>query len=685
MTDKMLTTQNGLFVWHGGYETKDLPKAAGFFWHGGNCRPGCKACSAGLGKVWWTSYPDKAVRLREYADDAAKAVLDKTASALEASLAEDVAADYPKPEGLSYLPYQKAGIAYALPRKNTLFADEMGCGKTIEALGVINADPTIKSVLVFCPGTARINWLREAQKWLTRKFNFLVISETGEVPPPEATFVIAAYDKVTGKKGEIVRQGLMAREWDVLICDESHLLKNPKAQRTTSMLGSEGTKKVPGVPGIVEKAKRRLFLSGTPMLNRPVELWPMLHALAPETFPNFFSFVKRYCAAFRSKWGWDFTGASNIEELQTRMRTSLMIRRMKKDVLKDLPPKTRQIIVLPPNGASEAVEAEAAAWKHHEEALKALHDDIELAKVAGDEEAYKKSVEALKEGMAVAFTQISEARHQVALAKVPYVIEHLECALESTNKVICFAHHKDVIDQIARHFPEGTVAVITGDTPMDQRQQAVDAFQKNPNVRLFIGSITAAGLAITLTASSTVIFAEIDWVPANVNQCEDRAHRIGAVNAVLVQHIVLDGSLDARIAETLVEKQEIADRLGNPEVLRVPALPTIKAKGNGEAKTTKTETPASKYPKATEEERKAAANVVQYLAGVCDGALSLDGHGFNKFDTKIGHEVAARSLKRPLTDGEVALVRRFAKIYRKQLNPAWLEVLSPKPADQPTA
>lgn len=662
----LMVMKGGLFVWTGGFETKDLPKKAGFRWHGGyGCNSKCPACAAGLGKVWWTRFPEKAAMLAEYADEEATKAVAATKETLEASKAADADIEVPCNEGLAYLPYQKAGIAYGLNRDAVLFGDEMGLGKTIEALGIINADPTVKTVLCFCPGTARINWQREAEKWLTRKFEYHVVTETGTVPPADATFVILSYDKVTGKKGKVVLDGLMAREWDMLILDESHFLKNPKAQRTAALLGTEvknkETRKYEHVAGLVDRARRKLALTGTPIVNRPIELWPILHALAPETFQNFFNFAKRYCNAHGGRYGWDFSGASHLEELQTRMRTSVLIRRMKRDVLKELPPKTRQVVVLAPNGAAAAVKAENEAWAKHEEVLADLQADVELAKAAGDEVAYEEAVKKLKEGYRVAFTEISRMRHEVAVAKIPHVIEHLECALEGTEKVVCFAHHKDVIKAITDHFGDAAVA-ITGDTPMSDRMPIVDAFQKDPNVRLFVGSITAAGTAITLTASSTVIFAELDWVPGNLSQCEDRCHRIGTIYPVLVQHIVLDGSLDARMAHIIVEKQALAEKGLDPNALKMPALPTEKPA-------------SSKWPKATDEERSAATNIVQYLAGVCDGACALDGCGFNKFDTRRGKEIAKRSLLRALTDGEVAMVKGFARKYHRQLQDGWKTAL----------
>jgi ribosomal protein S14 len=172
-------------------------------------------------------------------------------------------------------------------------------------------------------------------------------------------------------------------------------------------------------------------------------------------------------------------------------------------------------------------------------------------------------VAALKVGASEAFNAIAKLRHDTALAKVPAVIETLKDAVEQ-GKVVCFAHHRDVVAAIAEAF--GPVAVtLTGDTSMAARQAAVDRFQNDPTCLLFVGNIRAAGVGLTLTASSHVVFAELDWTPANVTQAEDRCHRIGQHDSVLVQHLVLEGSLDATMARMLVSKQIVLDAaLDNP-------------------------------------------------------------------------------------------------------------------------
>jgi len=337
-----ITAYNGVWIAEYPYEQRNVPKEAGFWWHGGGCRPDCKACAAGLKlKVWWTPKSECAARLKNQADEAALTLLSGHIQAVDASKATDADVELPCPDGLSYLPYQKGGIAYAMARKNTLIGDEMGLGKTIQALGTINALQEIKTALVVCPASLKLNWNREAVKWLMRRFNMFVVDGMNDDIPADATLVFVNYDLIRGKKiddpefkpdpaattkikhpkfveSSHVHKQLMAREWDVLVVDECHRIKDPKALQSIAVIGYEGNKKKfeRQIPGLKHKATRNVFLTGTPFLNKPVELHPLLAALCPEVFGNFFSFAKRYCGAHKGPFAWDFSGASNLEELQ---------------------------------------------------------------------------------------------------------------------------------------------------------------------------------------------------------------------------------------------------------------------------------------------------------------------------------------------------------------------------------
>lgn len=466
------------------------------------------------------------------------------------------------PKGQKFLPYQIEGIRFALKKKGTLIADEMGLGKTIQAIGVINARRSIKRVLVVCPNTLKTNWRRELKRWLTRQHRILVVNARKKIHSlVRYNVIIINYDIV-----HKMRRLIDKLKWDLLIIDEAHFVKSRKARRTKAIFGGavryreKGQKKTARTVLKPIKARKRLFLTGTPILNRPIDLWPIVKALDPTGLGRSLTmYALRYCDAQRDRWGMKFTGAKNLDELHTLLTQKFMIRRLKKDVLTDLPPKRRQIIELPipTDKASRLVATEIKIYESHEEYIQKLLSRIRTAKKKGDVGTLAELRRALQQARAVQFSEISRVRHQVGLAKVPMVTEHLRLCLEA-GPAVCFAHHRDVIEEYRRQFKNDCV-ILTGDTKPIDRQRAVDRFQDG-KARLFVGNYLAAGTGITLTRSSYVAFAELDWVPAVLTQAEDRVHRIGQLESVLVQHLVLEGSLDAQISRTLVKKQEIIDQ-----------------------------------------------------------------------------------------------------------------------------
>lgn len=633
---------DGLWTWSGPFETKDLPKQAGMRWNPGD-------------KRWQTTYGHVAVRLKAYADEAALAALKATEEAVEASQAHDADVDIPAPPGQAYLEYQKAGIAYAATRAATLIGDEMGLGKTIQALGLANLTGA-KTILIICPASLRLNWLREAQAWLTGEYAYQVVENGKTDICSDSTVVIVNYDLISKKT---IFEALMAREWDLLVVDEAHYIKSQKAKRSVALVGTAGNKfkGKSKTEGLVDRAKRRVMLTGTPILNRPAELYNLLYGLDPERWPSFFGYAKRYCDAFQTRFGWDFSGASHLDELQTRLRASLMVRRLKKDVLSELPEKTRQVISLPHNGAAGLLKAERQAWEAHQEAIEAARLEVDEAHAGGDEPGYKAAVERLRMVSSVAFTEMSKVRHEVALAKVPKVVEHVLDSLEAVGKLVIFGHHKDVIQAIQEALEEAGYAsvTVTGDTPMQARQDAVDAFQDDPKVQVFIGNIQAAGVGLTLTAASTVVFAEQTFTPASLTQAEDRCHRIGQQDNVLVQHLVFDDSLDANMARTVVRKQEVIDKALDDEPL-VPELEPVK------------DVRPRSYPRASDEERAAAMRGLAYMQGMSpDGALHRNNVGWSGAHVDIGARLAALV---SLTDGQVWLARKILRVYRNTQLPA---------------
>ncbi len=526
----ILHREEATWVADSSFEEKDVVKAARFRWDPAKRR-------------WWTDQLDRAALLAAYADDDCRSELTARREAMEAakaaSRATDAAIDLPCPDGLAYLPFQRAGIAYLLERPAALLADEMGLGKTVEILGVINADSAARRNLVVCPAHLRLNWQREAERWLVRPTRILVATAASwpaDVEPDDRDVLVIGHYETCVKHAATMQ----AIDWHVVAIDETHYIKNPKAKRSMAVYG---------IP-----ARRRILATGTPIVNRPKELWPLLNQLDPTGWPKFFSFAMRYCAATQNRWGWDFSGASNLDELQDRLRETIMVRRLKRDVLTELPAKTRQIIELPVNGCAKAVAKERAA----------------LAKLLKSDDPYAAAVNALDDGPGALFTEMAAIRHATAIAKVPAVIEHVIDALDSHAKVVLFCHHHDVADALVAGLAAFKAIRATGQDSVEERQAAVNVFQSDVNVRVIVCSLYGAGTGFTLTAANLVVFAELDWVPGTITQAEDRLHRIGQTGNVLVHHLVIDGTLDCRLARVLVSKQKIADAaLDNPHDDRV--------------------------------------------------------------------------------------------------------------------
>ncbi len=538
--------------------------------------------------------------------------------AIADSQATDADIDIPVPAGLSYLPYQKAGIAYAIKRSSTLIGDEMGLGKTIQAIGVINATAP-KTVLVVCPASLKINWKNEMTKWLVADRDIQIVNGGGEQIPANPDVIIINYDVLSKHKDAI-----NARTWDLVIMDEAHYIKNNTAARTKVAVGI--------------KANRKVVLTGTPITNRPIELQPIAGYLDPVTFGNYFKFGVRYAGAHQINIGrktvWDFNGSSNLDELQRVLRQSFMIRRKKDEVLKELPEKVRQIIVLPNSDYSDQIKKE----------FETLADAVD--------ETSSEDIE---------FEQMSGVRHETALAKVNDVVTHV-AAID--HQVVVMAHHKDVVDGIKAGLEAAgkSVVTLTGDCNQAHRQNAVETFQAG-NADVFIGTIGAAGVGITLTSASHVVFAELDWVPGNMSQAEDRCHRIGQDSSVLVQHLVVDGSIDARLAQVLVGKQRVLDKaLDNVVVNNISiediALDVETVEKTFKAKNKKSPKP---LPKAVVS---SLQDFVASVASSCDGAFEEDGSGFNKMDSGLGNSLARQD---EWTPAQQHAAKTMVKKYKRQI------------------
>lgn len=523
--------KNSKYICNCSYSEKDIPKAAGFWWSREE-------------KCWWTGDMAIAKKLSNYATQSVLEQFKATEEAVVMSHAANSIIDIPVPEGLEYLPFQKAGIQYINGKSAALIGDDMGLGKTIQAVGLININESIKSVVILCPAILKLNWRNELQTWLVRNYKISIGYGTqlktadfyskGDEKDVYGTILILNYDILKSNIEHLKKQ-----KFDLFIADEAHYLKSWKAGRTKA------------ANQLTKISKVKLFLTGTPVTKYPLDLFPILqmsnHYLAKWKY-----FTEYFCNAKEDNWGHMQFSSSNEDELQKHLRSGFMVRRMKSAVLTELPPKTRQVIVLPADTVKGVVDAEKAY----------LSVMKETARKIREANNFTDAIEKMRDSKRANLLQLVKLRKETALAKIPIAIQHIEHVLESQEKVVIFAHHKEVIHAVYEHFKKVAV-LITGDTEAGARQQNINAFQTNIKVRVFCATIMSCGTGVTLTAAQTAVFLEQDWLPSNMEQAEDRLYRIGQAGNVLIQYLVIDGSIDAKIAKSLIRKKKVIDKVTN--------------------------------------------------------------------------------------------------------------------------
>jgi len=315
---------------------------------------------------------------------------------------------------LKLMPYQKIGVAFLVANQHALLSDEMGLGKTIQAIEGIN-DTCAKSVLIVCPASLKLNWEKELKIWLKNDLKIYIVAKRSAIIPKDAQIIIVNYDIIDHSN---IFYQLRDRLYDVVVCDEAHYMKNIKAARTKAMLNSKG---------LIRKGKYKWLLTGTPVLNRPMELFAILRVLADKLIAPYTSWTRyayKFCGAYHDQWGFNTRGASNLDELNVRLKP-FMLRRLKKDVLPELPDKIFQTIPL-------EIKGEICKW-------------INLEKSQPKEiiDRYKENAD---------LGEMAEIRQGLALAKLEQCYEHIDEALRCQNKVVVFAHHRSVIDRLVDNY-----------------------------------------------------------------------------------------------------------------------------------------------------------------------------------------------------------------------------------------
>ena len=420
-----------------------------------------------------------------------------------------------------------------------LLADEMGTGKTIVSIVAANT-LGFRRILIVCPAHVRQTWVNEIRAWQTLGHLIIPVKATSQYDAAflasiTSGWIIINYD-ILQRRPEI-----KARSWDLLICDESHLLKNFVARRTCEIFGGKYKgDRIQPIP-----ASKALLLSGTPFLNRPDELFTQISYLDPTSWPSFKSFIKHYYEDdARADELRRVTGQPrNLELLQQKLRSTIMVRQLKQDVL-DLPPKHHEIQWVD----ATAVPSALLWWfGNKRRQIIITHRELRKARSRGERQELRERLNELLENV----------RYEVAVAKFTKVLEYLT---RCTTKTLVFAYHHEIIEELATALRRGGHNVVTFTGKTRGTTAVVRRFQQDPGCLLFIGNMRAAGIGITLTAASHVVFAELDWTPAVHRQAEDRAHRIGQAQEVEVVYFILDDGLstDPHIYRLLTSKENIS-------------------------------------------------------------------------------------------------------------------------------
>ncbi|HAY46597.1 MAG TPA: hypothetical protein DCY55_10000 [Gammaproteobacteria bacterium] len=434
-------------------------------------------------------------------------------------------------EGSLY-PHQADGVAFLLSKKRAILADDMGLGKTRQAIVAMEAGCPEGTILIVCPASIKLNWKREILMVDDKATIEVLGIDTNQTDTPR--WIIINYD-ILSKHAD----RLHAIDWAGVILDEAHFIKNA-SKRTSHCLK---------LLGVQAEAKAALIgpefvflLTGTPMTNRPKDLFNLFRCVGHPASRSFLSFAKRYCDAYRNDYGWVTTGASNLDELNLLMK-EVSIRRMKNEVL-NLPPKVRSWVPVDISGSKAALNA----------------IDGFLSWYSGTDPSQPNDREFL-----VRLTNVRTSLHK---AKFKAVAERIKDVTATGEKVVLFTCFTDGIERHKKMLGDQAVT-ITGANASAKRTEAVDRFQSDPAVRVALCNIIAGGVGITMTAGTHVIFQDLDWVPANHAQAEDRCYRMGQNKRVTVEYFHADGTLDGYIATLLqrkmaliaaVEAEEIPDQ-----------------------------------------------------------------------------------------------------------------------------
>ena len=431
---------------------------------------------------------------------------------------QSVEIDYSKYSHRPPLNHQKIAIEKLAGSKRFILADDMGLGKTTSTI-IAALETGSKKILIVCPASLKINWQREIENYSDRP---VFICE-GKKFSTEHDFVIINYDILKNFHDPKSKELTLLEQcnFDLVILDEAHMISNAQAQRTKI------------INSFVKKINRVWLLTGTPMTSRPMNYYNLLSIIESPVAQNWMAYAIRYCQGYQFKAGnrkvWNVSGASNLEELRDRTSKQIL-RRLKEEVL-DLPDK----IITPVYLRLQSKEYENLMGEYYD--------------------WYDKNPDQ-SSSITVQFSKLMKVRKVIANEKTRQTIEFVENILEQGKKVIIFTNFTDSLQTIYQHFGKQAV-YLDGSCSNSVRQQAVDQFQNEEKIKVFVGNLKAAGVGLTLTSAEVVIMNDLSFVPAEHAQAEDRAYRYGQKSNVLVYYPLYENTIEGAIYDILNKKKEI--------------------------------------------------------------------------------------------------------------------------------
>ena len=448
--------------------------------------------------------------------------------------------------------YQKAAVDWIVRNRRVYIGDEMGTGKTLCALAAVAVEQAYP-VVVICPASIKMGWVRQINRFFPSISNDLIFVCSGRTSkriPGNTKIVIINYDILAGWVAEIQRLRCKA-----VVFDEAHFIKNGKSKRAkaSAILASQ--------------IEIRIAMSGTPLTNSPIDLMSQLSIIGrlnEITGGRNWTFVERYCNPSYNGYGWDTRGASNLFELNTRLRRSgILIRRRKEDVLTELPPKERISIPLEITNRPEynRVRDDIAVWiRSQVNSDQKFNEHLSTLTPVEAQNAWQHEVDAkvARAKAAIAITKLNALRQVCARGKINAALEWIDDFLTSDEKLVLFCSHRNTVDMVCKHLGPKAVRVVGG-MGSDARQAAIDRFSEDDSVRVVVANIDAAAEGIDgwQHVCSNVAFLELTWTPTKHHQAEDRCHRSGQENPVSCYYLMAAGTIDEYLAELIDHKRAI--------------------------------------------------------------------------------------------------------------------------------